>query len=54
MQDKVGAAGPKEKSLAVRAQEAGGERSEGERGGSYFIITRDGVSVSLAYPCTIC
>ena len=42
-QDKVGAAGPKEKRLAVRAQEAGGERSEGEKGGSYFIITRDGV-----------
>ena len=43
VQDKVETAGPKEKRLAVRAQEAGGERSEGEKGGSYFIITRDGV-----------
>jgi hypothetical protein len=34
---------PKEKRLALRAQDTGGERSEGERGGNYYIITRDGV-----------
>ena len=45
MKNKVGAAGPKQKHLAARAQEAGGERSEGEKGGSYFIITRDEVRV---------
>ena len=43
LQDKAGGAGPKEKRLSVRAPEAGGERSEGEKGGCYFIITRDGV-----------
>lgn len=32
-----------EKKSASRAQEAGGERSEGEKGGNYFIVTRDGV-----------
>ena len=33
----------KEKRQAVRAQDTGGERIEGEKAGNYFIITRDGI-----------
>lgn len=39
----TGSAGePREKRSAQRAQEAGGERLEGEKGVSYCIVTRDG------------
>ena len=36
---------PMEKKSANRAQEAGRERSEDEKGGNYFIVTRDGVKL---------
>ena len=40
---KASSEAPMDKKSASRAQEAGGERSEGEKGGNYFIVTRDGV-----------
>ena len=36
-----------EKRPAQSAQEAGGERTEGERGGGYFLVTRDGVRLQI-------
>ena len=37
------AEGPREKRAAIRAQDTGGERTEGERKGTYVITTRDGI-----------
>lgn len=45
--DRAGQTEPREKRQASGAQEAGGERTEGEKGGGYVLVTRDGVRLQI-------
>jgi hypothetical protein len=45
--DRAPQAEPREKRPANGAQEAGGERTEGEKGGGYVIVTRDGLRLQI-------
>jgi hypothetical protein len=45
--DRATQAEPREKRSAHGTQEVGGERTEGEKGGGYYLVTRDGVRLQI-------
>jgi hypothetical protein len=45
--DRASEAEPRDKRSANSAQVAGGERTEGEKGGGYVIVTRDGLRLQI-------